>query len=220
MTRQLATRLAALLVALIVAAPAFAQAGGARPAAGQAAQAPKTPPPAAKPPAAQPAKPVAPAKPAASSPQGLGPAPRPPAKPSTPPARPEATARPSAQEPETPAPGGYSYRPEGRRDPFVSLFSPGTGTRQRSRVEGIAGIYTIDLIVKGILQSEGRFVAIVLGSDGKRQYILHTNDRLADGVVKAITADSVLILQEVSDPLSLARQREVRKTLRAVEEVK
>ena len=35
-----------------------------------------------------------------------------------------------------------------------------------------------------------------------------------------IAADSVLILQEVSDPLSLAKQREVRKTLRAVEEVK
>ena len=63
-------------------------------------------------------------------------------------------------------------------------------------------------------------MAIVLGPDAKRQYILHTNDRLADGVVKAITADSVLILQEVSDPLSLTKQREIRKTLRAVEEVK
>jgi hypothetical protein len=102
----------------------------------------------------------------------------------------------------------------------VSLWSTGTGVRQRARAEGLAGVYTVDLMIKGILHSEGKFVAIVLGPDAKRQYILHTNDRLADGVVKAITADSVLILQEVSDPLSLAKQREVRKTLRAVEEVK
>jgi hypothetical protein len=39
-------------------------------------------------------------------------------------------------------------------------------------------------------------------------------------VVKAITADSMLILLEVSDPLSLTKQRESAKTLRAVEEVK
>ena len=49
---------------------------------------------------------------------------------------------------------------------------------------------------------------------------MRANDRFADGVVKAITADSLLILQEVNDPLSLTKQREIRKTLRAVEEVK
>jgi Tfp pilus assembly protein PilP len=114
----------------------------------------------------------------------------------------------------------YTYRAAGRRDPFVSLWAPSKGgPRERSGVEGLAGLYTSDLRVKGILQSGGHFVAIVVGSDGKRQYIVHQNDRLADGVVKAITADSVVILQEVGDPLSLARQREIRKTLRAVEEV-
>jgi Tfp pilus assembly protein PilP len=118
------------------------------------------------------------------------------------------------------APAVYSYHAEGRRDPFVALWSPGTGPNVRAKAEGLAGLYTVDLTIKGILQSRGRFVAIVLGPDGKRQYIVHPNDRLADGVVKAITADSMLILQEVSDPLSLAKQREIRKTLRAVEEVK
>jgi hypothetical protein len=149
----------------------------------------------------------------AAQPAKAAPLQPPTAKPSTP-AKPPATAA------ETPGQAGYSYGSEGRRDPFVSLWSTGTGVRQRARAEGLAGVFTVDLTVKGILQSDGKFVAIVLGPDAKRQYILHTNDRLADGVVKAITADSVLILQEVSDPLSLARQREVRKTLRAVEEVK
>jgi len=64
------------------------------------------------------------------------------------------------------------------------------------------------------------YLAIVQGPNEKRQLIVRPNDRFADGVVKAITADSMLILQEVNDPLSLTKQREIRKTLRAVEEVK
>ena len=118
-----------------------------------------------------------------------------------------------------PAPGGYSYRAEGRRDPFVSLLNRGTDPRQR-KAEGVAGLLASDAVLRGVLLNRGTYVAIVQGPDGKRQYIVHPNDRFADGVVKAITADSMLILQEVNDPLSLTKQREIRKTLRAVEEVK
>jgi len=60
---------------------------------------------------------------------------------------------------------------------------------------------------------------MVQGPDLKT-YIVHPNDRLFDGTVRAITADSLVILQDVNDPLSLTKQREVRKTLRAIEEVK
>jgi hypothetical protein len=127
--------------------------------------------------------------------------------------------------PPVPAPGGtqdvYSYRPEGRRDPFVSLVNRGTDKdKGKQAPEGLRGIFASDLVLKGILQSRGAFLAIAQGPDSKRPYIVHTNDRLADGVVRAITADSMLILQEVNDPLSLTKQREIRKTLRVVEEVK
>jgi len=149
------------------------------------------------PPAAQ----TAPATPAAQTA---------PAKPAAPPA--------SAPVPAS-APEGYSYRAEGRRDPFVSLLNRGTDVRQRT-AEGLAGLLASDVVLKGILQNRGTFLAIVQGPDGKRQYIAHPNDRFADGVVKAITADSMLILQEVNDPLSLTKQREIRKSLRSVEEVK
>jgi hypothetical protein len=118
-----------------------------------------------------------------------------------------------------PSTDGYSYRAEGRRDPFVSLLNRGIDPRQ-SRAEGIAGLLAADVVLKGVLQNRGTFLAIVQGPDGKRQYIVHTNDRFADGVVKAISADTMLILQEVNDPLSLTKQREIRKTLRSVEEVK
>ena len=35
-----------------------------------------------------------------------------------------------------------------------------------------------------------------------------------DGTVKAITADSVVFSQDVNDPLSMVKQKEVRKTVR------
>ncbi|HEY3380453.1 MAG TPA: hypothetical protein VGK32_01730 [Vicinamibacterales bacterium] len=129
--------------------------------------------------------------------------------------RPKVATAPAPKPPET-----YSYRAEGRRDPFVSLMNRGGDTRQNRKGDGIAGLYASEVVLRGIMQSRGTYLAIVQGPDGRRPYIVHTNDRFADGVVKAISADSMLILQEVNDPLSLTKQREIRKTLRAVEEVK
>jgi hypothetical protein len=60
---------------------------------------------------------------------------------------------------------------------------------------------------------------MVLAPDGKT-YIVHVNDRLVDGVVKQITPQGIVVLQEVNDPLSLVKQREVRKNLRSAEEGK
>jgi hypothetical protein len=51
------------------------------------------------------------------------------------------------------------------------------------------------------------------GADG-RTYIVRPGDRLWDGTIRAITANAVVILQQVNDPLSLEKQREVRKTIR------
>jgi hypothetical protein len=136
------------------------------------------------------------------------------ARPATRPSAPAAVPAPP------PTSDAYSYRPEGRRDPFVSLVNRGSDRKESQRPEGLRGIFAGDLVLKGILVSRGAYLAIVQGPDAKRPYIAHTNDRLADGVIRAITADSLLILQEVNDPLSLTKQREIRKTLRVVEEVK
>jgi predicted ATPase len=60
---------------------------------------------------------------------------------------------------------------------------------------------------------------MVMGPDNKT-YIARANDKLLDGTVKAVTAQGLVILQEVNDPLSLVKQKEVRKMLRALEEGK
>ena len=70
-----------------------------------------------------------------------------------------------------------------------------------------------------LFAKEGADVALVAGPDGKT-YTAHANDRLLDGLIRTVTPQGLVIMQEVNDPLSLVKQREVRKGLRAAEDGK
>jgi Tfp pilus assembly protein PilP len=129
--------------------------------------------------------------------------------------------KPAAPAPAPPQPENYTYQPEGRRDPFVSLV--GTGTDQRAvasrRGEGPSGLSLNDISVRGVVQNRGALVAMIQGPDNKT-YIVHQGDKLLDGTIKSITPQGLVVLQEVNDPLSLVKQREVRKLLRSLEDGK
>jgi type IV pilus assembly protein PilP len=117
-------------------------------------------------------------------------------------------------------PQGFNYNPEGRRDPFVSLFRRGVDARTNGpKVAGLGGLGTAEVSLRGVLTSEGAFVGILQGVDSKN-YIVRVGDQLSDGTIRSITRDSMVILQQVNDPLSLEKQREVRKLLRQTEEAK
>jgi len=117
----------------------------------------------------------------------------------------------------------FTYNPEGRRDPFVSLLAGKTGERRSGHTgpegQGLAGLGTDEVSVRGVLQSASGYVAMVQGPDNKT-YVARQNDKLFDGVIKAITAQGLVILQDVNDPLSLVKQKEVRKMLHGNEEGK
>ena len=118
------------------------------------------------------------------------------------------------------APQGFTYNPEGRRDPFVSLLRRGAETAANGkRTAGLAGLATAEVSLRGTLKSQGGFVGIVQGVDSKT-YIVRAGDKLSDGSIRAISADSMVILQQVNDPLSLEKEHEVRKLLRTTEEGK
>ncbi|HTM27648.1 MAG TPA: hypothetical protein VL225_20780 [Vicinamibacterales bacterium] len=111
---------------------------------------------------------------------------------------------------------GYSYDPQGRRDPFVSLLGRGgdlpggTGARP----SGLPGLLINEVTLKGVLKStKGDFIALLQAPDS-RTYIVRAGDKVMDGKVKAISQDAVVFSQDVNDPLSLVKQREVRKTIR------
>ena len=70
-----------------------------------------------------------------------------------------------------------------------------------------------------MVQSRGALVAMIQGPDHKT-YIVHQGDKLLDGAVKSVTAEGLVIVQEVNDPLSLIKTREVRKMLRSLEDAK
>jgi Tfp pilus assembly protein PilP len=145
-------------------------------------------------------------------------------KPATPPPAPgasgaaPATASMPPQTTKTPV-ESYTYEPENRRDPFISLIGTGADTTVTRKGEGIAGMAIAEISVRGIMQSRGGYVAMVEGAD-KKTYVVHAGDKFADGTIKTILPTGLVIIQEVNDPLSLVKQREVRKLLRSLEDAK
>ena len=136
----------------------------------------------------------------------------------TPTPKPQATPAPAAQTQPPPA-ESYSYNPDGRRDPFVNLLGTGAEPRATRRGEGVVSLTVSEISVSGVMQSKGGLIAMVQGPD-KKTYIVHQGDHLADGTIKTITPQGLIIIQEVNDPLSLVKQREVRKLLRTLEDAK
>ena len=142
--------------------------------------------------------------------------------PGKPAAQPAPAPQAQAQTPAQPQAEPYSYKPDGRRDPFVSLFARGveqTTLGGRGASTHISDLLTGEGSVRGVVQLRGRYVAMVQSPEGKT-YIVHVNDRFSDGVIKQITPKGLVVLQDVNDPLSLVKQREVLKNLRSAEEGK
>jgi len=142
-----------------------------------------------------------------------------PATPAVTPAKATAAIASAAQAPEN---AGYTYHQDGRRDPFVSLQRRAPEVERASagaRAPGLAGLGVGEVVLKGTLRGSEGFVAMLLGSDNKT-YIVRPGDRLLDGTIRTISADSLIVLQQVDDPSSKQALREVRKTLRQTEEAK
>lgn len=186
---------------------------------------------AAAPVAAAPARP-APAKPAPAKPAPAKAVPATPAAPASTASAPAAAAGKAevvAQDAAAPAlkdaapiqPQGFTYNPEGRRDPFISLLRRGADDKANNgpRPSGLGGIGTSEVSLRGTMASRGGYVGILQGVDNK-SYIVRVGDKLLDGSIKSISADAMVILQQVNDPLSLEKEREVRKLLRQTEEAK
>jgi Tfp pilus assembly protein PilP len=195
---------AAMIVFALAASPAMS------------AQRPGSTPAKPAPAATEPAKPVSRAAQPTATPVSPAPAPAPtaPAQPAAEPAQQPQAAQ-TAAKPGEPAP--FTYNPEGRRDPFVSLIGKGSDPRTAgARPPGVPGLLINEVSVKGIVRNSSGFVALIQGSDNKT-YVVKAGDRLLDGTVKSIVQDAVVFSQDVNDPLSLVKQKEIRKPLRSAE---
>jgi type IV pilus assembly protein PilP len=118
-----------------------------------------------------------------------------------------------------PAPGAYTYNPQGRRDPFVSLQKPVEAQERGPRAAGIAGMLIQEIALKGIVRTPKGYTAMMQGTDGK-SYFVTAGQRLADGQVVSIDAATVVFRQELNDPLSTVKSREIKKSLYQSEEAR
>ncbi len=127
-----------------------------------------------------------------------------------------------------PQPGAYTYNPQGRRDPFVSLLRPVGPTGPTIRPPGMQGFLIQEVALKGIVKTSGQgadsahqpgYIAMFQGTDGK-SYFVNIGQRLYDGQIVAIDAATVTFRQEVTDPLSPVRVREIKKSLYPTEEAR
>ena len=102
----------------------------------------------------------------------------------------------------------------------MSLLKPVSADQgARTRRPGMEGFLIQEVALKGIVRTPKGFTAMLLGTDGK-SYFVNVGQRLFDGVIVSIDATTVTLRQEVSDPLSTVKSRDVRKTLYPTEEAR
>jgi Tfp pilus assembly protein PilP len=112
----------------------------------------------------------------------------------------------------------YVYQPAGRRDPFLNVLVTGTEPARTpaKRGDGIAGLMVNEVAIRGVMQSGKTMLAMIQGPDGK-SHMIRAGDKFMDGAVKAVTLQGLVIIQDVNDPLSLEKRREVRKLLKSAQ---
>jgi hypothetical protein len=107
---------------------------------------------------------------------------------------------------------GFTYNPEGRRDPFRSPFG-GIGDPMKPRPAGIVGMMVTEIDLVGVINDpKGGDMAMVTGSDNKG-YFLRVGDQVYDGTVIAIDPDqgTVTFRQKVDDPRMIKPYRDIVK---------
>jgi Tfp pilus assembly protein PilP len=117
-------------------------------------------------------------------------------------------------------PDGYTYKPEGRRDPFMNLQKSIASRQDTVRPVGVAGFSINEVHLRGIVKDSVQgFIALLLGPDGKT-WFCKIGQRLYNGSITSIDAATVTFREEVTDPLSPVKTREVKKTLYPSEEAR
>ncbi len=115
--------------------------------------------------------------------------------------------RPPARESvENSKPGGKR-----QRDPFVSPIIERPRTGANCTGNGRQCLLVGDIVLQGVVRYTGGYVAVV--TSGDHTYFLHDNDPLADGDVARISKDAITLRQRSTDILGRPSVHEVIKKL-------
>lgn len=105
----------------------------------------------------------------------------------------------------------FSYEPQGRRDPFQSLYEVVNRPPEGQRPPGIRGMLVAELDLDGIVKDgTGGDIAFFKGSDNKG-YFLRVGDGVYDATLIAIDTRKgvVTFRQKVDDPRMIKPYRDV-----------
>ena len=116
----------------------------------------------------------------------------------------------SADAAKPPKPEDKKWAMNGKRDPFFSPITQQVTTSGCSTGKKCLEIGQIN--VRGVVKSEGGFIAVVTNSLNKA-YFLHENDPVFNGYVVKITGDSVVFQETFQDKLGKSLTREVTKKI-------
>lgn len=114
---------------------------------------------------------------------------------------------------------GARYEPSDRIDPFLNPLtrrkneSPDEEAPKPTPPPGIAGMNVQDVELVGVSKRKEGYTAVFRGTD-KRVYFLHIGDRLFDGYVKDIGADSVQMIRETKLRSGKVLTQEITRRLR------
>ncbi len=105
---------------------------------------------------------------------------------------------------------GFTYNPEGRRDPFKDLLA-GREMREKS-VGGEPQIFIDDLVLYGIVKNKNVYTALIGMPQGFPAFA-KVGDKFADGYVLSINDTQVVLRKTSERGLPLVRPRDVIKEI-------
>jgi Tfp pilus assembly protein PilP len=123
----------------------------------------------------------------------------------------ETTAAPPPGTAQTVAPpSGFTYNPEGRRDPFKDLLT-GRDMREKTAT-GEPQVFIDDLVLFGIVKNKTIFTAMIGMPQGFPMFV-KVGDKFTDGYVLSITESQVVLRKTHERGIPLIRPRDVIKEI-------
>ena len=105
---------------------------------------------------------------------------------------------------------GFTYNPEGRRDPFKNLLA-GRDMRERTAV-GETQIFIDDLVLYGIVKNKNVYTALI-GMPQGFPVFAKVGDKFADGYVLSISETQVVLRKTHDRGIPLVRPRDIIKEI-------
>jgi Tfp pilus assembly protein PilP len=107
-------------------------------------------------------------------------------------------------------PSGFTYSPEGRRDPFKDLLT-GRDMREKTAA-GEPQIFIDDLVLFGIVESNKVYTAMIGMPQGFPMFV-KVGDKFADGYVLSISESQVVLRKTHERGIPLIRPRDIIKEI-------